>query len=127
LVRARPETGRPAVARLAKFISLAYAIAAVLALPYLTYVLSAKAPKPATTSGLDLASLIIPRPQRTFGIAWLTHAAFGPVRASEVGYVGVPLLLLVVLFAVTYWSSKMVRFLTCMLAFILVAAFGPAL
>jgi hypothetical protein len=32
-----------------------------------------------------------------------------------------------VLFAVTNWSSKMVRFLTCMLAFIVVAAFGPAL
>jgi hypothetical protein len=119
--------GRPAIARLAKFIGLAYAIAAVLALPYLGYVLSAKAPRLTATSGLDLASLIIPRPQRAFGIAWLADAAHGPVRASEAGYVGVPLLLLVVLFAVTGWSSKMVRFLTCILAFIVVAAFGPAL
>jgi hypothetical protein len=35
--------------------------------------------------------------------------------------------LLAVLFAVAYWSSKMARFLTCMIAFIVVAAFGPAL
>jgi hypothetical protein len=119
--------GRPAVARLAKFIGLAYAIAVAAALPYLTYVLSVKTPKLTAGSGLDLASLIVPRPQRTFGIAWLADMAHGPVRASEAGYVGVPLLLLVVLLAVTCWSSKMVRFLTCMLAFIVVAAFGPAL
>jgi hypothetical protein len=119
--------GRAAVVRLAKFLGLAYAIAAVLALPYVAYALSIKAPKLIAVTELDLASLVIPRPQRTFGIAWLAHAAHGPVRPSEAGYVGVPLLLLVVLLAVTRWSSTMVRFLTCMLAFIVVAAFGPVL
>ena len=119
--------GRPAVARLAKSIGLAYAIAVAAALPYLMYVLSARTPKLTAAGGLDLASLIIPRPDRTFGIAWLADAAHGPVRASEAGYVGLPLLLLVVLLAVTCWSSKMVRFLTWMLAFIVVAAFGSAL
>jgi len=39
--------------------------------------------------------------------------------------VGVPLLLLVVLLAVTRWYSTMVRFLTCMLAFLIVASIGP--
>jgi hypothetical protein len=119
--------GRPAVVRLAKFLGLAYVIAAVLAAPYVAYVLSAKAPKLAVISGLDLASLVVPRPQNTFGISWLALAANGPVRQSEAGYVGLPLLILVVLLAVSYWSSKMVRFLTCMLAFIIVAAFGPVL
>jgi hypothetical protein len=119
--------GRPAIARLAKSVGLAYAIAVAAALPDLMYVLSAKAPKLTAAGGLDLASLIIPRPQRTFGISWLADVATGPIRASEAGYVGVPLLLLVVLFAVTYWSSKMARFLTCMLAFIVVAAFGPTI
>jgi hypothetical protein len=119
--------GRPEVARLAKSIGLAYAIAVAAAVPYLMYVLSAKAPKLTAAGGLDLASLVIPRPDRTFGIGWLADVAQGPVRASEAGYVGIPLLVLVVLFAVTYWSSKMVRFLTCMLAFIVVAAFGPTI
>jgi len=119
--------GRPAVVRLGKFLGLAYLIAAVLAAPYVAYVLSAKAPKLTVISGLDLASLVIPRPQTTFGVSWLTIAAHGQVRESEAGYVGLPLLLLVVLLAVSYWSSKMVRFLTCMLAVIIVAAFGPVL
>jgi len=119
--------GRPAVVRLGKFLGLAYLIAAVLAAPYVAYMLSAKAPKLTVISGLDLASLVVPRPQNTFGISWLTLAANGPVRESEAGYVGIPLLLLVVLLAISYWSSKMVRFLTCMLAFIIVAAFGPVL
>jgi hypothetical protein len=118
---------RPAVVRLGKFLGLAYVIAAALAAPYVAYVLSAKAPKLTVISGLDLASLVVPRPQNTFGISWLTLAANGPVRESEAGYVGLPLLVLVVLLAVTYWSSKMVRFLTCMLGFIIVAAFGPVL
>jgi hypothetical protein len=76
---------------------------------------------------MDLASLVQPRPTRTFGIGWLTHIAAEPSRVSEACYIGVPLLLLAVLFAVTSWSSKLVRFLTFMLVFILVAALGSAL
>ncbi|HKD89471.1 MAG TPA: hypothetical protein VKB62_13155, partial [Streptosporangiaceae bacterium] len=119
--------GRAEVLRLARVCGLAYAIAAVLALPYVVYALTVKTPKLIADTQLDLASLVIPRPQRTFGIGWLTAAAHGPVLPSEAGYVGVPLLLLVVLLAVTRWSSTMVRFLTCMLAFIVVAALGPVL
>jgi hypothetical protein len=70
---------------------------------------------------------IIPRPERTFGIAWLAHAAAGPIRDSATCYVGVPLLLVAVLLGVTSWSSKIVRFLSCMLVVIIVASFGPAL
>jgi hypothetical protein len=118
---------RPEILRLARACGLAYVIAAVLVLPYLAFVLSAKAPKLTANTSLDLASLVIPRQQRTFGIAWLHQLARGPVHTSAAGYVGVPLLVLVVVLAVTCWSSRIVRFLTCMLAFIVVAAFGPAL
>jgi hypothetical protein len=117
--------GRPEVARLAKFTGLAYAIAVVLAAPYVAYALTVKAPKPMRVTGMDLASLVIPRPQRTFGIAWLAHAAQSPDRVSAACYVGIPLLLLVVLLAVTRWSSKLVRFLTCMFAFIVLVSIGP--
>ena len=34
---------------------------------------------------------------------------------------------MVVLLAVTYWSSRFVRFLTCMIAFVIVASLGPML
>ena len=76
---------------------------------------------------MDLASLVIPRPGRTFGIGWLAKAAAGPGAISAACYVGIPLLVVVVLLAVTSWSSRFVRFLTCMLAFIIVASIGPIL
>jgi len=116
---------RPAIARLAKVLGLAYLIAIALALPYLSVALAGRPPKLRAVTGLDLASLVVPRPQRTYGIAWLAHAASGPVNSSAAGYVGIPLLLLALLLAVTRWSSKIVRFLTCMLVLIVVAAFGP--
>jgi hypothetical protein len=119
--------GRPRIARLARVVGLAYAVAAVLAAPYLAYMLATKTPNLTDATGMDLASLVIPRQTRTFGIGWLTHAAAEPSRVSEACYVGIPLLLLAVLLAVTSWSSKLVRFLTCMLVFIIVAALGSAL
>jgi hypothetical protein len=118
--------GRAEVVRLGKFLGLAYAIAAATALPFAAYVLTVRAPRPPpNATGTDLASLVIPRPERTYGIAWLAHAAAGPALVSNACYVGVPLLLLAVLLAVSRWSSPMVRFLTCMLAFILVISIGP--
>jgi hypothetical protein len=119
--------GRPQMARLARVVGLAYAVAAVLAAPYLAYMLATKTPNLTDATGMDLASLVVPRQTRTFGIAWLTHAAAEPAKVSEACYVGIPLLLLVVLLAVTRWSSRLVRFLTCMLVFIMVAALGSAL
>jgi hypothetical protein len=117
--------GQQQIARLARFVGLAYVVAAVLAAPYAAYMLTVKAPKLKHATGMDLASLVIPRPGRTFGIAWLTHAAAGPIKDSAACYVGIPLLLLAVLLAVTTWSSKLVRFLSCMLVLIVVASIGP--
>jgi len=117
--------GQQQIARLARVVGLAYVVAAVLAAPYAAYMLTIKAPKLKHAPGMDLASLVIPRPGRTFGIAWLIHAAAGPSRDSAACYVGIPLLLLAVLLAVTTWSSKLVRFLSCMLVLIIVAAIGP--
>ena len=117
--------GQQQIARLARFVGLAYVVAAVLAAPYAAYMLTIKAPKLKHSTGMDLASLVIPRPGRTFGIAWLTHAAAGPIKDSAACYVGVPLLLLAVLLAVTAWSSKLVRFLSCMLVLIVLVSIGP--
>ena len=118
---------RPEVLRMARVVGIAYGIAAVLAVPYLAYALTSQPPRPARITGMDLASLVIPRPGRTFGIGWLTKAAAGPDAISAACYVGIPLLVLAILLAVTSWSSRFVRFLTCMLAFIIVASIGPIL
>jgi hypothetical protein len=116
---------RPVIVRLGKLLGLAYVIAIVLAAPYLAYAFQNKPPRPVGSSGMDLASLVIPRSTRTFGITWLAHAAAGPYKLSAACYVGVPLLVLVVLLAVTAWQSRLVRLLSCMLVIIVVAALGP--
>ncbi len=122
---------RQAVVRLAKVTGIAYAAALVAAVPYLAFSLTSKPPNPALVStGMDLASLVVPRPGRTYGVGWLAQAAGRQAQvspASTACYVGIPLLVVVVLLAVTYWSSRLVRFLTCVIAFVIVASLGPAL
>jgi hypothetical protein len=126
--------------RFAKCLSAAYGVAFLLALPYLAYALTTKVPRLQADTHLDLLSLIVPRPEAT--CSWLPatsagqcdtsktvlhHLALGPIATSDAGYVGIPLLVVAVLLAVTGWSRPLVRFLTCMLAFIVVASLGPGL
>ena len=117
--------GRRRVLRLAKLTVAAYAIAMVLAAPYLANALSTKSPTLVAVSGTDLASLVVPSPGHAFGLAWLKHLATGPVTSSQACYVGIPLLVLALLAAVTTWSSRLVRFLACMFVIIVVASLGP--
>ncbi len=102
-----------------------------LALPYLVYALTMSTPNLKATTRPDLASLVVPRPGSAAGIGWLAHLAARPsvslAAASAAGYIGIPLLLVALVLAVTSWSSRIVRFLTCMLAFIVVVSLGPAL
>jgi hypothetical protein len=121
------QADRAVILRLGKLIGLAYVIAAVLAAPDLIYAFRSKPPRPVGSSGMDLASLVIPRATRTYGITWLTHLADGPYKLSAACYVGVPLLVLVILLAVSSWQSRLVRLLCCMLGIIVVAALGPVL
>jgi len=119
--------GRPVITRLAASLCISYVLAIALALPYLAYALSTKPPHLSAVTGLDAASLIVPRPDRTYGLAWLAHLAKLPAESSQAGYIGVPLLVLVILLAVSGWSSRLIRFLTCLLAFIIIASLGPEL
>lgn len=118
---------RPEVLRLARYIGYAYAVAIVLALPYLAYALTVKAPVLHADTNLDLASLVIPRPTTTTRISWLYELATGPIPVSAAGYVGIPLLLVALLLGVTGWSSRLVRFLVGMLALVILASLGSSL
>jgi hypothetical protein len=118
---------RPRLIRLSLLTGIAYVLSLILAAPYLLYALASKPPTLTSTAGLDLASLVVPRPKRTFDLTWLAHLAARPVLPSQAGYVGIPLLVVVVVLAVTSWSSRMTRFLTIMVAIIVVASLGPAL
>jgi hypothetical protein len=118
---------RAELLRLARYVGYAYGVAILLALPYLAYALTTKTPVLQGYTNLDLMSLVVPRPTSAARIPWLYHIAFEPRQISDAGYVGIPLLALAVLLAVTGWSSRLVRFLSCMLAFVILASFGPAL
>ncbi len=118
---------RAEMLRLTRLSVVAYLIALVLAAPYLAYALTTTPPKPAKVTAMDLASLVVPRFGHTFGISWLASAAAGPRPVSAGCYVGIPLLVLVIVLAVTGWSSRIVRFLTGMLLIIIVASLGPVL
>jgi hypothetical protein len=118
-------SGRPWMLHLTKLMTVGYAIAVVLAAPYIGYALTTKPPMPLRNNTLDLINLVLPRSGGTLGIAPLAHmAAKLPVTSTD-GYVGVPLLVLAILLALTGWPSQLVRFLSWMLAVILVAALGP--
>jgi hypothetical protein len=119
--------GRPAMVRFSKILAAAYGVAIVIALPYLAYALAIHPGNLNAPRTLDLASLVVPRPATVEGVTWLHHLASEPQPVSAAGYVGIPLLALALVLAVTSWSSKIVRFLTCMLLFVFVASLGPAL
>jgi hypothetical protein len=131
---------RAGVVRLAKCLGAAYGIAFLLALPYLAYALATKVPQLQADTSLDLLSLVVPRPEATcawqaalsvsqcqHSTSFLHHLAIGPNPQSDAGYVGIPLLIVAAVLVVTGWSRRLVRFLACMLAFIVVASLGPAL
>lgn len=121
--------GRPAVARLAKMTGIAYLLTLAAALPYLWAVLShprASIRSPARTS-VDLMGLVITGYGKVFKLSWLfPHRALRPAT-DMASYIGIPLLVLVVLLAVLCWSRKIVRFLTVVFGFVVVAALGPVL
>ncbi len=116
--------GRPAVARLSRLVGVAYLIALALAAPYL-WVALAHLPPPWTGSSLNLANLVIPSHDHTLTQTYLVHAAAVPVAESTEGYVGVPLLVMAVVLAVSAWSSRLVKFLSVMLIAVIIAALGP--
>ncbi len=121
---------RRVIARLSLLTGIAYLASIILAAPYLGYALT-HVPKgfirsPAGSS-VDVAGLVLPRPGQTFGVSWLAaHTAALSVPGRD-GYIGIPLLIVAVVFAVRTWSSKVTRFLTIMLAFTIVVAIGPVL
>lgn len=118
---------RPEMLRLARYLGYAYGIALLLALPYLAYALTVKEPMLRADTNMDLASLVIPRPSTVTSIPWLYRMSLEPTTVSAACYVGIPLLAVTVLLVTTGWSSRLVRFLAGMLAFVVLASLGPEL
>jgi hypothetical protein len=121
---------RPTIARLSRHLGVAYAATAVIASPYLYYAIKHQPPgfaRNPESSSLDLANLIVPRARETFGIGWLAHFATDLPSMGDAGYVGIPLLVLVVVLAIKAWRSRLTRFLVLMFVVVLLVAVGPEL
>jgi hypothetical protein len=123
-------SNRATVLALGRQLALAYCAALLVASPYLIYSL-VHYPKgfsrsPAT-SGLDLANLVIPRVDRSFGIGWLISYGKTLPIYSFADYVGIPALLIVVGVAIWMWRSRIARFLVIMFVVIVAVAVGPVL
>jgi hypothetical protein len=126
--------GRPArrqIARLSRQLGVAYAATVVIASPYLYYAIKHQPPgfvRNPTGYSLDLANLIVPRITESFGLGWLEQASKDLPAVDAACYIGLPLLVLAVLFAVRTWRrSRLTRFLAVMFVVILLVAVGPEL
>ena len=119
---------RPKVVRLAVDCVIAYVGSIVLAAPYL-YVALVNRPKsfhvPTQQFWVDLAGVVVPRPNRLLGMNWLAATAGHNVTPTI--YVGIPLLLLFALVAVFQWSNRLVRLLVPLYVVIFLLALGPKL
>jgi hypothetical protein len=101
---------RPRVVRLGRHVGVAYLAAIAVGSPYLGYVLThtpggfgLNVPR---TNALNLASLVVPRPTRSFQQGWLHEAAAALPAVSQAGYIGLPLLLLAAVLAVWTWKDR---------------------
>ena len=122
---------RRKVARLAGLTGIAYAGSLVLAAPYLIYALTHN-PNTLTRQlpiySLDLAGLIVPRPDRVFGLkslgAWASHTLS---HYSLSAYVGIPLLVILLGLAIFAWRSRVTRLVVITFVVIIAFAVGPNL
>jgi hypothetical protein len=121
---------RRTVARLAALIAMAYAGALVLASPYLVYALQ-RYPKELTRQqpdySLRVARLVVPTPDRLFGLRPLVAYSNGLGPYSVDVYVGLPLLAVLLLLAVFTWKSRVTRLLVLMFVVVVALAAGPDL
>ena len=118
---------RRTVARLGGLIAISYAGAGALALPYLLdelLNLPAGLARNSPQFSTPLVALILPRADRIWGLPAV--AAYSRTYPAA-SYVGIPLLVLLVVFAVATWSSKLTRLLVIMFAVIIALAAGPVL
>jgi hypothetical protein len=119
--------GRGKIAWLSGYLAVAYVGAIILSLPYLlTEVLNLPPGLTRNTPNfsLPLSALIVPTSNRIH--FWPALSAFSSEH-PEAGYVGIPFLILLLVFTITTWKSKFTRLLIIMFVIILILGAGPIL
>jgi hypothetical protein len=132
--RLAPEEERGPLVSAGSSIILAYAISAIALLPYLYYMFAFGAPHGLIFSpwrfSIDLVNFFVPTSLNRLG----TLPIFGSISSrynieltEATGYIGLPLIAIVVLFVRERWHDRRGRFVICMLAIACVFAMGPVL
>jgi hypothetical protein len=121
-------TGRAAVRRLVVPLVGAYAFAAVLTAPFLYYIFTGVGSRPdsgADAFSADLLNVVVPT-KATVGGWWTGHFAEGfPANDAERGtYLGLPVLVIVALFAWRRWRTPFGRFLLAGFVLSVIGALG---
>jgi hypothetical protein len=118
------KTGRPTAARLTRLVLLAYLLSVAAAAPYIWAALSHVPPGfNRSPTGFDVMNIVVSRSGNVLGLGWLSPHGIPPWPRGC--FVGIPILVAAIALAVFHWKNKIVRFLTIMLVFVLIAALGP--
>ncbi len=123
---------RRTVGSLAQLVAVAYAVAIVLASPYLVYALrhypaSGRLTRQGMRYSLDMVDMVVPGPNRVFWVTSLRHYAESVRGFSNAAYVGIPLLVIVLTLAALTWSSRLTRLLVILFVLVIAIAVGPRL
>jgi hypothetical protein len=132
IASAGPDRGR--VFRVGLEVALAYAIVAVLLLPFLVTAIHhapSKHLRPTDRTSIDLLSPVIPREITVLGsqptLLRITDRFATPTVLEDAGYLGIPLLVMIVLFAVTERRRRSTWGLIAFVVLSLVLAMGPVI
>ena len=125
---------RPRLVQTTIQVGAAYLLSAIPLVPYLYYVAKSASHSPIyafypSLYSTDALNFVVPTPLTFFGRHQFAAVAanFKGNISEEVGYLGLPLLAAVLVFAASRWRSALARFLLAMLAVVLLATLGPAL
>jgi hypothetical protein len=112
----------------AKLIAVSLLATAVVVSPYLWYAFAHGVPR-RDLDGSDLLSFVLPRLRTLVGSRTffdLTRT-FPGTSVENTAYLGLPLLAIVVHFAITGWRERVTRFLVGLMGLLVIAALGPRL
>lgn len=124
--------GRRRLLALASHVAAAYGLAALLLAPYLYYVMKGLANLPALVSSpitysADLLNYVVPTPLEALGgraFAGLSSRFSGNYAEAD-AYLGLPLLLMLVLYAIRHWRARSTKVMVLFAAALAAGSLGP--
>jgi len=122
------EERRAVLLGVGRLIAVSLLLTAIVVSPYLWYVLAFGVPR-RSLDGSDLLSFFVPRLRTLIGSRMFSHLTrtFPGTPGENTAYLGLPLVGIVLHFAVTQWSRRVTRLLVVSLGLIALAALGPRL